>query len=62
MVNRKQLEDRLLPYKMLLKGSETMYELADRILPYNAIPSMILGFEGLISHYKDCLENKQINL
>jgi len=56
MVNRKQLEDRLLPYKMLLKGSETMYELADRILPYNAIPSMILGFEGLISHYKDCLE------
>lgn len=56
MVNRTELENRLMPYKMLLKGVETMYELADTILPYEGIPSMILCFEGLISHYQDCIE------
>ncbi|MHA1148008.1 MAG: 2-hydroxyacyl-CoA dehydratase [Promethearchaeota archaeon] len=56
MVNRKDLENRLMPYKMLLKGTETMYELETRILPENAIPSLVYCFEGLISHYKDCIE------
>jgi len=56
MVNKEQLENRLLPYKMLLKGTATMHELATRILPDNAVPELVLGFEGLISHYQDCID------
>ncbi len=56
MVNRKELENRLMPYKMLLKGTATMQELVERILPDNAVPSLNLAFKGLIAHYEDCLE------
>lgn len=41
---------------MLLKGTATMKELVERILPATAVPSLNLCFEGLTTHYQDCIE------
>ena len=56
MVNREQLENRLLPYKLLLEATTTMVELADQILSDTAIPSLIFGLRGLEATLLDYLE------
>ncbi len=56
MVNRTELENRVIPYRMLLEATSTMVDLADTILPDTAIPSLILGLRGLESSLRDYIE------
>ncbi|MGV9197896.1 MAG: 2-hydroxyacyl-CoA dehydratase [Promethearchaeia archaeon] len=56
MVNREELENRIIPYKMVLKGTSTMLELADRILSETGIPSLVIGLAELKKVLIDCIE------
>ena len=56
MVNRIELENRIIPYRMLLEATSTMLELADTILPDTAIPSLIYGLRGLESSLADYIQ------
>lgn len=56
MVNRERLEDRIMPYKMVLEGVSTMLELAEGILSETGIPSLVLGMQGLETTLQDCIE------
>ena len=56
MVNKTELENRIVPYKMLLESTSTMLELADRILSDTAMPSLISGLKGLESTLQDVIE------
>ncbi|TXT53581.1 MAG: hypothetical protein BAJALOKI2v1_910010 [Promethearchaeota archaeon] len=47
MVNKKKLEDRIIPYKMLLKAISTTKELVERILPESGIPSLRIGLNEI---------------
>ncbi len=42
-MNRRTFENRIIPYKILLRALETTEELVDRILPENEIPSLSIG-------------------
>ncbi|MFX1274617.1 MAG: 2-hydroxyacyl-CoA dehydratase [Promethearchaeota archaeon] len=56
MVNKIELENRIIPYKMLLRSTSTMLELADRILSDTAMPSLISGLKGLETTLQDVIE------
>lgn len=56
MVNRTELENRIIPYKMLLEATSTMLELTDRILSDTAMPSLIVGLQCLKAVLTDCIE------
>jgi len=43
MVNKQALEDRVIPYKMLLEAVSSTKELMERILPETGIPSLRIG-------------------
>ncbi|MGQ4873941.1 MAG: 2-hydroxyacyl-CoA dehydratase [Promethearchaeia archaeon] len=56
MVNRIELENRLMPYKILLEGINTLYELVERILPPTAIPSLSTCLKGLKNVFEDFIK------
>ena len=56
MVNRVKLENRIIPYKMLLESISTTYELVEKILPENGIPSLKYGLKCLTETLKDQIE------
>jgi len=56
MANRTELENRIIPYKMLLESTSTMLELADRILSDTAMPSLITGLQKLEITLENCIE------
>ena len=47
MVNRIELENKIIPYKMLLEAITTTHELIERILPEHGIPSLKYGLKYL---------------
>jgi benzoyl-CoA reductase/2-hydroxyglutaryl-CoA dehydratase subunit BcrC/BadD/HgdB len=47
MVNKKNLEDRIIPYRMLYESVISTLELVDRILPKDGIPSLRVGLENV---------------
>ncbi len=52
MIDRTKMEDRVIPYKMLLETIATTCELTERILPEQEIPSIKIGtkcFESVLS-------------
>jgi len=49
MVNNVALENRIIPYKMLIKALSTTQELVERILPEKGMPSLRIGVEKIIS-------------
>jgi benzoyl-CoA reductase/2-hydroxyglutaryl-CoA dehydratase subunit BcrC/BadD/HgdB len=52
-MNSLDLENRIIPYKMLLKSISTTQELVERILPSNGIPSLRIGLkyiEKVLTH------------
>jgi hypothetical protein len=54
LINNSQNENRIIPYKMLLKAVSTTQELIERILPENGIPSLRIGLEYMervLTHY-----------
>lgn len=48
-MNSLELENRIIPYKMLLKSISTTKELVERILPSNGIPSLRIGLKYIES-------------
>ncbi len=50
MVNNNKNENRIIPYKMLLKAVSATEELIERILPESGIPSLRIGLE-----YMECV-------
>ncbi len=56
MVNRVEMENRIIPYKMLLEAISTTYELVEKILPENGIPSLKYGLKCLTDTLKDQIE------
>ncbi|MBY9003498.1 MAG: 2-hydroxyacyl-CoA dehydratase [Candidatus Lokiarchaeota archaeon] len=53
MLSENQMENRIIPYKMLLKALSSTQELVERILPENGIPSLRIG----LKYIKSVLEN-----
>jgi len=49
MNNTVKMENRIIPYQMLLKAMETTYELVEKILPETGIPSLKIGLEEMIT-------------
>ena len=47
-----KMDNRIIPYKMLLNAMETTHELVDKILPETGIPSLKIGLEEMISVVK----------
>ncbi len=56
MVNRIELENRVIPYKMLVEAISTMHELVERILPDQGIPALRLGLKYLASSLRNQIE------
>ena len=56
MVNRKELENKVIPYKILLETLQNTYDLVDSILLDNTIPSLRIGLKYLIQIIEDCVE------
>jgi benzoyl-CoA reductase/2-hydroxyglutaryl-CoA dehydratase subunit BcrC/BadD/HgdB len=56
LVNNLKLENRLIPYKILLECLETTEELIERILPENEIPSLNSGLKHTSSVIKEYIE------
>ncbi len=50
------MENRIIPYQMLLNAMETTHELVDKILPETGIPSLKIGLEEMISVVKKNLK------
>ncbi|MHA1105042.1 MAG: hypothetical protein ACTSPN_04885, partial [Promethearchaeota archaeon] len=50
MINESQMENRIIPYKMLLKALSSTQELVERILPENGIPSLRIGLTYMKSY------------
>ena len=47
MDNSIKMENRIIPYKMLLNAISTTYELVERILPKNGMPSLKIGLKSI---------------
>ncbi len=56
MVNREELENKIIPYKMLLEAISTTHELIERILPENGIPSLKFGLKYLTDTLQDQID------
>jgi len=56
IVNRIDLENRILPYKMLLEATSIMYQLAQEVVTYNVMPCLSIGLKNLESMLLDCVE------
>ena len=56
MNNPGKMENRIIPYQMLLKAMETTHELVDKILPDTGIPSLKIGLEEMTSVVRKDLE------
>ncbi len=62
MSKEKALENRIIPYKMLLEGVSTTHALVEGILPEHGIPSLKIGLENLISLLKDLIQKAKEGL
>ena len=56
MVNRTELENKVIPYKILLEALQNTYDLVDSILLDNTIPSLRIGLKYLIQSIEDNVE------
>ncbi len=56
MVNKLELEGRIIPFKILLECLETTGELVNRILPENEIPSLSSGLKNTSKVIKEYIE------
>ena len=56
MINRNKLENRIIPYKMLLEAISTTGELVERILPEDGIPSLKYGLRYLTYTLEDLIK------
>jgi benzoyl-CoA reductase/2-hydroxyglutaryl-CoA dehydratase subunit BcrC/BadD/HgdB len=56
MASRIEMENRIIPYKMLLEVLSTTHEITDRILPTQEIPSIKLGTKCYQSVIMDAIE------
>ncbi len=56
MVNRLELENKIIPYKMLLEAITTTHELIERILPEQGIPSLKYGLKYLTDALQDQID------
>jgi benzoyl-CoA reductase/2-hydroxyglutaryl-CoA dehydratase subunit BcrC/BadD/HgdB len=57
-----QMENRILPYRMLLEALSSTHELVERILPKNGMPSLKIGLEKMISALTDNFEKAKRGL
>jgi len=62
MVNKIELENRMIPYKILLEALENTYELVDFILLDDTIPSLRIGLKYLISTIEKHIEEAREGL
>ena len=53
MINSTNLENKIIPYKMLCEAVSTTQELVERILPDNGIPSLKLGLKYITDTLRD---------
>lgn len=56
MSNREKLENRVIPFKILLEALDTTYELVDRILLDQTIPSLRIGVKYLVETLEEMVE------
>lgn len=56
MENKRKLENRIIPYKMLSQAVSTTYELVEKILPENGMPSLRLGLKYIDSIMTDFIK------
>ena len=56
MENKRKLENRIIPYKMLKQAVTTTYELVEKILPENGMPSLRLGLKYIDSVMTDFIK------
>ncbi|MHA1660713.1 MAG: 2-hydroxyacyl-CoA dehydratase [Promethearchaeota archaeon] len=49
MVNSIKMENKIIPYKMLIEALLSTHELIERILPQNGMPSLRIGIEKILS-------------
>ena len=56
MVNRVELENKIIPYKMLTEAISTTQELIERILPEQGIPSLRYGLKYLTNTLQDQIQ------
>ena len=61
-MNSLSLENRIIPYKMLLKSISTTQELVERILPSNGIPSLRIGLTYIEKVIEQQLEKAKTGL
>ncbi len=61
-MNSQNLENRIIPYKMLLKSISTTQELVERILPNNGIPSLRIGLRYIGKVLAGQIEKARIGL
>lgn len=62
MVNRTELENKIIPYKMLQEAVSTTHELIERILPEHGIPSIKYGLKYLADTLQTQIEKAGENL
>lgn len=62
MVNKDILENRIIPYKMLLEAISTTGELVERILPENGIPALNYGLKYLTNTLRDHIDKAREGL
>lgn len=56
MVNRIDLENRVIPFKILLETLENSYDLLDGSRLYKSLPSFKFGLKYLVKYIKDYVE------
>ena len=62
MVNAEELENRIIPYKILQNALSTTNELVERILPENCTPSLRIGTEKIEAVINEYLEKAREGL
>ena len=62
MVNRIEMENRIIPYKMLIEVLSNTQELVERILPETSMPSLRIGLKYMFSALNNYLEKARQGL
>ncbi len=62
MHSKIELENRIIPYKMLLNSMSTTHELIDKILPDDGLPSLRIGLEEMLSVVRKDIEKAREGL
>ena len=62
MPSKSELENRIIPYKMLLNSMSTTHELIDKILPDGGLPSLRIALEEILSVVRKDIEKAREGL